>query len=126
MTVCYAMTLQPGGTVMHCLRILRSGLVGLVAAAATAFPAFAQQQSKPNILFIMGDDMGGIQPITSHKGLRVGKPPNIARIGQEGPNLMDHGAIQTCPSGRNPFFTGMSPLPTGMIPPQLPGSPSYL
>ena len=35
-------------------------------------------------------------------------------------------AMQSCTSGRNAFFTGMYPLRTGMIPPQLPGSPSYL
>jgi arylsulfatase len=35
-------------------------------------------------------------------------------------------AMQSCTSGRNVFFTGMYPLRTGMIPPQLPGSPSYL
>ena len=34
--------------------------------------------------------------------------------------------MQSCTSGRNAFFTGMYPLRTGMIPPQLPGSPSYL
>jgi arylsulfatase len=35
-------------------------------------------------------------------------------------------AEQSCTAGRNAFFTGMHPLRTGMIPPQLPGSPSYL
>ena len=39
---------------------------------------------------------------------------------------MDYVAMQSCTSGRNAFFTGMYPLRTGMIPPQLPGSPSYL
>ena len=39
---------------------------------------------------------------------------------------MDYLAMQSCTSGRNAFFTGMYPLRTGMIPPQLPGSPSYL
>jgi arylsulfatase A-like enzyme len=34
--------------------------------------------------------------------------------------------MQSCTSGRNVFFAGMYPLRTGMIPPQLPGSPSYL
>jgi arylsulfatase len=34
--------------------------------------------------------------------------------------------MQSCTSGRNAFFTGMYPLRTGMIPPQLPGSPTYL
>ena len=39
---------------------------------------------------------------------------------------MDYVAMQSCTSGGNAFFTGMYPLRTGMIPPQLPGSPSYL
>ena len=54
------------------------------------------------------------------------KPPNIDRIGNEGAIFMDYLAMQSCTSGRNAFFTGMYPLRTGMIPPQLPGSPSYL
>ena len=56
----------------------------------------------------------------------VGETPNIDRIGQEGAMFMDYLAMQSCTSGRNAFFTGMYPLRTGMIPPQLPGSPSYL
>ena len=39
---------------------------------------------------------------------------------------MTYYAEQSCTAGRNSFFTGMHPLRTGMIPPQLPGSPSYL
>ena len=34
--------------------------------------------------------------------------------------------MQSCTSGRNAFFTGMYPVRTGMVEPQLPGSPSYL
>jgi arylsulfatase len=45
------------------------------------------------------------------------------RIGHEGSKFMDYLAMQSCTSGRNAFFTGMYPLRTGMIPPQLPGSP---
>ena len=89
-------------------------------------PAFAQQGQKPNILFIMGDDIGWMQPSIYHQGLMVGETPNIDRIGQEGAKFMDYVAMQSCTSGRNAFFTGMYPLRTGMIPPQLPGSPSYL
>jgi hypothetical protein len=80
----------------------------------------------PNILFIMGDDIGFMQPSIYHRGLMVGETPNIDRIGQEGAIFMDYVAMQSCTSGRNAFFTGMYPLRTGMIPPQLPGSPSYL
>jgi arylsulfatase len=85
-----------------------------------------QQQAKPNILFIMGDDIGWMQPSIYHQGLMLGETPNIDRIGQEGAKFSDYYAEQSCTAGRNAFFTGMNPLRTGMIPPQLPGSPSYL
>ena len=74
----------------------------------------------------MGDDIGWMQPSIYHRGLMVGETPNIDRIGNEGAIFMDYYAEQSCTAGRNAFFTGMHPLRTGMIPPQLPGSPSYL
>jgi arylsulfatase A-like enzyme len=98
----------------------------LVATMAGSAPAAAQQQQKPNVLFIMGDDIGLMQPSIYHRGLMVGETPNIDRIGNEGAIFMTYYAEQSCTAGRNAFFTGMHPLRTGMIPPQLPGSPSYL
>ncbi|WP_431310804.1 arylsulfatase [Labrys miyagiensis] len=74
----------------------------------------------------MGDDIGWMQPSIYHRGLMVGETPNIDRIGNEGAMFTDYYAEQSCTAGRNAFFTGMHPLRTGMIPPQLPGSPSYL
>ena len=91
--------------------------------ALVAGPSFADDK-KPNIMFIMGDDIGWMQPSIYHRGLMVGETPNIDRIGNEGAIFMDYVAMQSCTSGRNAFFTGMYPLRTGMIPPQLPGSPS--
>ena len=99
--------------------------VGLLGASPTKAQTPAPAQ-KPNILFIMGDDIGWMQPSIYHRGLMVGETPNIDRIGNEGAVFMDYVAMQSCTSGRNAFFTGMYPLRTGMIPPQLPGSPSYL
>jgi arylsulfatase len=92
---------------------------------SAVIPAQAQDK-KPNILFIMGDDIGWMQPSIYHRGLMVGETPNIDRIGNEGGIFMTYYAEQSCTAGRNAFFTGMHPLRTGMIPPQLPGSPSYL
>jgi arylsulfatase len=95
--------------------------------ASLAFPsAMAQAPQKPNILFIMGDDIGIMQPSVYHRGLMVGETPNIDRIANEGGLFMTYYAEESCTAGRNAFFTGMHPLRTGMIPPQLPGSPSYL
>src|SRR5208337_4289927 len=108
--------------------IFATGAALAALATASALPtssAMAQDQ-KPNVMFIMGDDIGWMQPSIYHRGLMVGETPNIDRIGHEGAMFMDYLAMQSCTSGRNAFFTGMYPLRTGMIPPQLPGSPSYL
>jgi arylsulfatase A-like enzyme len=107
-------------------RLLAAAMpIALAASLAGLAPASAQEQ-KPNILFIMGDDIGWMQPSIYHRGLMVGETPNIDRIGQQGAMFTDYYAEQSCTAGRNAFFTGMHPLRTGMIPPQLPGSPSYL
>ena len=60
------------------------------------------------------------------KALGLAKRLTSTASGSEGAKFMDYLAMQSCTSGRNAFFTGMYPLRTGMIPPQLPGSPSYL
>ena len=99
--------------------------LGALAVAQTA-RAQGTESQKPNILFIMADDIGFMQPSIYHRGLMVGETPNIDRIGHEGALFMDYLGMQSCTSGRNAFFTGMYPLRTGMIPPQLPGSPSWL
>jgi arylsulfatase A-like enzyme len=101
-------------------------LAGVAGVMVVSSQASAQQQQKPNILFIMGDDIGWMQVGLYHEGIGLGETPNIDRIGREGAKFMDYLAMQSCTSGRNAFFTGMYPLRTGMIPPQLPGSPSYL
>jgi arylsulfatase A-like enzyme len=103
-----------------------AALTLLAAMTGWGPPASAQQQQKPNILFIMGDDIGWMQPSIYHRGLMVGETPNIDRIGNEGAIFMDYVAMQSCTSGRNAFFTGMYPLRTGLIVPEMPGSPSYL
>src|SRR5689334_17007453 len=73
----------------------------------------------------MGDDIGWMQPSCYHRGLMVGETPNIDRLAKEGGMFMTYYAEESCTAGRNAFFTGMHPLRTGTIPPQLPGSPSY-
>ena len=105
--------------------LIATAATGLGLGALTTSSALAQDQ-KPNIMFIMGDDIGWMQPSIYHRGLMVGETPNIDRIGHEGAIFIDYLAMQSCTSGRSAFFTGMYPLRNGMIPPQLPGSPSFL
>jgi len=50
-----------------------AGAIAAMAVAAslgTFAPAIAQE--KPNILFIMGDDIGWMQPSIYHEGIAVG------------------------------------------------------
>ena len=101
------------------------GATALISAAALT-PAASQAPSRPNILFIMGDDIGWMQLVSYQQGMGLGETPNLDRIANEGARFMTYYAEQSCTAGRNAFFTGMNPLRTGMIPPQLPGSPSYL
>jgi arylsulfatase len=96
-------------------------------ALASALPMMAQAASeKPNILFIMGDDIGIMNVGAYHQGLMVGETPNIDRLAQEGARFMTYYAEQSCTAGRTAFFTGMHPLRAGMVMPQLPGATSSL
>ncbi len=101
-----------------------------IAMFLTGAISIAQAQAagtkKPNILFIMGDDIGWMQVGVYHRGVGLGETPNIDRLAKEGGMFTTYYAMQSCTSGRNVFLTGMYPLRTGMIPPQLPGSPTYL
>jgi arylsulfatase len=81
---------------------------------------------KPNILFVMGDDIGWMQPSCYHQGLMVGETPNIDRIAREGARFMHYYAEESCTAGRCAFVTGMQPYRAGMLLPMLPGAICYL
>ncbi len=111
---------------MSLTRSLWLGMLALFAAVSvTSMPASAQQQ-KPNILFIMADDVGWMSVQSYAMGLGNGETPNIDRLAREGMKFTDYYAMQSCTSGRTAFATGMYPLRVGLIPPQLPGSPTAL
>src|ERR1044072_7263794 len=92
---------------MLSLRNAAMGLAAVCAAATLAGPPAAAQQKKPNILCIMGDDIGWMQPSIYHQGRAVGETPNIDRIGNEGAKFMTYYAEQSCTAGRTAFFTGI-------------------
>jgi arylsulfatase A-like enzyme len=107
--------------------ILRKLLPGLLASvfAATVIcaPAGAQQQQKPNIVIIWGDDIGQSDISAYSRGLMGFKTPNIDRIANEGVLFTDYYAEQSCTAGRASFITGQSGLRTGMTKVGLPGAP---
>src|ERR1041385_2660362 len=69
---------------------------------------------KPNILFIMGDDVGWFNVEPYHRGIMSGKTPNLMRLAREGMMFTDYYAEASCTAGRANFITGEIPLRTGM------------
>ncbi|HEY4212529.1 MAG TPA: arylsulfatase [Steroidobacteraceae bacterium] len=78
--------------------------------------------AKPNILVIMGDDIGWWNPSIYHRGMMGYRTPNIDRIGNEGALFTDWYGQQSCTAGRAAFITGQSPIRTGLTKVGLPGA----
>jgi arylsulfatase A-like enzyme len=102
-------------------------LAGTTLAAASALgtaasvqKAVAQAQQaapagqKPNILVIMGDDVGWFNIGAYHQGIMSGKTPNLDKLAAEGMRFTDYYAEASCTAGRANFITGELPIRTGM------------
>src|SRR5262245_54630232 len=70
----------------------------------------ARDGKKPNILVIMGDDIGWFNPSCYHQGVMGYQTPNIDRIAKEGARFTDWYGQQSCTAGRAAFVTGQSPI----------------
>ena len=102
-------------------RILAAVGALLVALTWTTNPAVAQQ--KPNIIMIMGDDIGWYNIGAYHQGMMAGRTPNLDRLASEGMRFTDYYAEASCTAGRANFITGELPIRTGMTTVGQAGSP---
>jgi arylsulfatase len=93
-----------------------------LALAVGGLPEAQAQQQKPNILVIMGDDIGWFNPSIYHRGMMAYQTPNIDRIAKEGAMFTDWYGQQSCTAGRAAFVTGQSPIRTGLTKVGLPGA----
>src|ERR1035438_4968487 len=103
-------------------KILLGTLAALAAATAISIPANAQQAQKPNILVIMGDDIGMWNISAYSHGMMGFKTPNIDSLAKDGAIFSDIYAQQSCTAGRAAFITGQSPFRTGLLKVGLPGA----
>jgi alkaline phosphatase len=105
------------------------GSSALVAAATLTSGALAQAQKAapasgrpPNILVIMGDDIGQTNVSAYSFGVMGYRTPNIDRLAREGMMFTDYYAEQSCTAGRSSFITGQATLRTGLSKVGLPGA----
>jgi arylsulfatase A-like enzyme len=96
------------------LAALAAGLL-LAATVAVSGPAQAQAPArKPNILVIMGDDVGWFNVGAYHRGIMSGKTPNLDQLASQGMMFTDYYAEASCTAGRANFITGELPIRTGL------------
>lgn len=90
-------------------------ILGFVTACLVFGGMFGEaEEAKPNILVIMGDDVGWFNIGAYHQGIMSGKTPNLDRIAKEGVRFTDYYAEASCTAGRANFITGELPIRTGL------------
>ncbi len=90
-------------------------LLAQAAAGKTAANAAPTSSGKkPNIVFIMGDDVGWFNIGAYHRGMMAGKTPNLDRMAARGMLFTDYYAEPSCTAGRANFITGQLPIRTGL------------
>ena len=94
-------------------------LAALIGAAAPATAA----DKKPNIVVIMGDDIGIWNIGAYSRGMMAGRTPNLDKLANEGMLFTDYYAEASCTAGRANFITGELPIRTGMTTVGQAGSP---
>jgi arylsulfatase len=108
------------------MKRLRTGIAitGVVIAVTAACSSTAREVAdqaepiaavhKPNILFIMADDVGWFNIGAYHQGMMASRTPNIDQLAAEGTRFTDYYAEPSCTAGRANFITGELPIRTGL------------
>jgi len=105
-------------------RLIGSLMVSACFGTFAAMPSPALAQTKqPNIVVIMGDDIGWFNIGAYHQGIMAGKTPNLDKLASEGMRFTDYYAEASSTAGRANFITGQLPIRTGMTTVGQAGSP---
>jgi arylsulfatase A-like enzyme len=104
-----------GGKPACCDDVCKGQLLARAETNVNAALEEAQNSGKkPNILFIMGDDVGWFNIGAYHRGIMSGKTPNLDKLASQGMLFTDYYAEASCTAGRANFITGEIPLRTGL------------
>jgi arylsulfatase len=107
--------------------ILAAAIIGFaLIGSARAEDLAGAAGKKPNIIVIMGDDIGWMN-LSSYGGDIMGvQTPNIDRLAKEGLRLTTFYGQPSCTAGRAAFITGQLPIRTGLTTVGTPGAPAGL
>jgi arylsulfatase len=114
---------SPGHRGLSRRTVLLASTTLAAASALSATPPIQSTQAqtrgllsggRPNILVIMGDDVGWFNIGAYHQGIMSGKTPNLDKLAAEGMRFTDYYAEASCTAGRANFITGQIPLRTGL------------
>ena len=105
-------------------RLFHSAALAFIALTAFFVSITVQaEDKKPNIVVIMGDDIGWFNIGAYHQGMMAGRTPNLDKLATEGMRFTDYYAEASCTAGRANFITGELPIRTGMTTVGQAGSP---
>src|SRR5262245_10605200 len=86
-----------------CIGLAVAGLV-VMLLGAIAVATTAQAADKPNIIFIMGDDIGWFNVGVYNQGMMAGRTPNLDQLATGGMRFTDYYAEASCTAGRANFI----------------------
>jgi len=95
-------------------KITRNLILTATAALMSAGLSANAQDKKPNIVFIMSDDVGMWNIGAYNRGMMAGRTPNLDKMAKEGMLFTDYYAEASCTAGRANFITGELPIRTGL------------
>lgn len=101
----------------------KSELLALATHNRTVAERADSSGKKPNIVFIMADDVGWFNVGAYHHGIMAGRTPNLDKLAAQGIRFTDYYAEASCTAGRANFITGELPIRTGLTTVGQAGSP---
>ncbi len=104
------------------MHIKLKSILTLLLCAPCLFSGTSYAADKPNILVIMGDDVGITNISAYSHGLMGYQTPNLDKIANEGAMFTDYYGEQSCTAGRSAFITGQSPFRVGLTKVGMPGA----
>src|SRR4051794_6534293 len=92
-----------GASVLALLGAAAAGPGSARAEQAQTGSVTTQAAGKPNIIMIMGDDIGWFNIGAYHRGMMAGRTPNLDKLATEGLMFTDYYAEASCTAGRANF-----------------------